>query len=242
VGEAIARAFPHREEGTGLIEAIVALAAGAVILGATLQSIASFQRQFVTQQAELADQQDLRVALEVLEQELRLASVETIENMKPDEIAFGANVHGYMTTMVTPAAAGQAVLSVENGRGWPAGKAIAICWNESCERSVLAKDGQVSLLSLSSPLLRAVPAGSGVSVVNRLRYYSKPDERGVLRFMRQVDGGAATLVGAIKEASFTYWDDAGAPANWPAAVKRVVLRIKTQNSAIFIRREFSLRS
>ncbi|HET7438483.1 MAG TPA: hypothetical protein VFJ56_03225, partial [Nitrospira sp.] len=61
------------ESGTSLLELMGAMAAGLVVLGATLQSLLYFQQAFVRQQYRITQQQDLRLGLEVLEQELRLA-------------------------------------------------------------------------------------------------------------------------------------------------------------------------
>jgi len=60
------------ETGTSLIELMFAMAAGLVVLGATLQALSYFQQQYMKQQREVAQQQDLRLGLEVLEQEMRL--------------------------------------------------------------------------------------------------------------------------------------------------------------------------
>ena len=54
------------ETGTSLTELMFATAAGFVVLGATLQALSYFQQQFMKQQHEVAQQQDLRLGLEVL--------------------------------------------------------------------------------------------------------------------------------------------------------------------------------
>ena len=56
------------ETGTSLTELMLAMVAGLVVLGATLQALSYFQQQFMRQQREVAQQQDLRLGLEVLEQ------------------------------------------------------------------------------------------------------------------------------------------------------------------------------
>ena len=55
------------EAGLSLVELMLAMVAGLVVLGATLQALSYFQRQFMRQQHEVAQQQDLRIGLEVLE-------------------------------------------------------------------------------------------------------------------------------------------------------------------------------
>ncbi len=227
--------------GWTLIETMITIAAGAILIGASLQAVASFQRQFSDQQLAVAQHQELRLALEVLEQELLLTSAEAIEMISPGELEFGANLHGYTTTVTVPAVTGQTTLSVADGRGWPGGKTVALCWFEFCERGILAKDGQTSVLTLTFPLPRSVPAGASASVSNRIKYYAKKDERGVLRFMRQVDGGAAVLVSPITSLRFSHWDANGQRTALPHRLKRVVVQIEVPNSRVSAEREFSLR-
>jgi type II secretory pathway component PulJ len=57
------------EAGTSLIELMFAMATGLVVMGATLQALSYFQQQFMRQQREVAQQQDLRIGLEVLERQ-----------------------------------------------------------------------------------------------------------------------------------------------------------------------------
>lgn len=230
-----------KQRGWSLIETMIALAAGVILIGASMQGLVSFHRQFSGQQSAVAQQQEVRLALEVLEQELLLASAESIVSFGVEEVEFGANLHGYATTLSAPAASGQTTISVEEGSGWPGAKTVLLCWFEACERSILARDGQSSMLTLTSPLSRSIPMGASVAVNNRVRYYAKKDERGVLRFMRQVDGGAAVLVGPIKSLRFSYWDDLGRPALLPSKVKRIVVKVEVPNSLIAAGREYTLR-
>jgi len=178
------RDIHHRartEAGTSLAELMLAMAAGMVILAATLQTLSYFQRQFIKQQREVAQQQDLRLGLEVLEQELRLIGPGFLTTTASDSVEFLANLPGLFTTITTVAAIGQTVLPVGDGRGWDNGKTLVICWTEHCETLVLARDGQRSLLTVTQPLTRVIPAGAFVSLLNRVRYYSRRDDQGVLR-------------------------------------------------------------
>jgi hypothetical protein len=78
--------------------------------------------------------------------------------------------------------------------------------------------------------------------MNRVVYYVKPDERGALKLMRMVDGGANALIGELKDAHFSYRDDRGRATNLPSQVKRVVVEIESGHSARKVVREVSLRS
>jgi len=230
------------EAGTSLIELMFAMAAGLVVLGATLQALSYFQQQFMRQQREVAQQQDLRLGLEVLEQELRLAGSGSLTTVALDSVGFSANLHGLSTTVTAAATIGQTALSVEDGRGWEDRKTIVACWAERCETLALARDGQRHLLTMTQPLTRAIPSGAAVSILNHVRYYSRRDDQGVLRLLRQVDGGASVLVRDIREARFSYWDEMGQAVTQPAFVKRVVVEVMLSDRGIRAVREISLRT
>jgi hypothetical protein len=230
------------EAGTSLIELMFAMTAGLVVLGATLEALSYFQQQFVRQQREVAQQQDLRLGLEVLEQELRLAWSGSLTSAAPDSVEFSANLQGLSTTVTATAAIGQTALSVEDGRGWEDRKTIVICWAERCETLALARDGQRHLLTVTQPLTRGIPSGASVSLLNRVRYYSRRDDRGVLRLLRQVDGGASVLVGDIREARFSYLNENGQAVTEPAQVRLVVVEVTISDRGIRAVREISLRT
>ena len=230
------------EAGTSLIELMFAMVAGLVVLGGTLQALSYFQQQFMKQQREVAQQQDLRLGLEVFEQEMRLASSGSLAITTSDSVEFLANLHGLSTTVTATAVAGQTILSVDDGRGWDDRKIIVVCWAERCERLTLVRDGQRRVLTVTQPLTTAIPAGAFVSLLNHVRYYSRQDERGVLRLLRQVDGGASVLVGDIREARFSYWDENGQVSTQPALVRLVVIDVMMSGRGIRAVRAISLRT
>jgi hypothetical protein len=207
-----------------------------------LQSLAFFHGQFSRQQAAITHVQEVRIGLELLQQELRLAEPGALSIIGPDEIEFGANVHGYVTRLAAEAGTGQTILPVENGSGWPERKTVLLCWNSQCETRILARDGQHDGLTITQPLSRAVPAGASISILNRVRYYSRPDERGVPRFLRQIDGGASVLIGEIQEVRFSYWDDRGRSAALPAQVRRIVVELTMPQDPRKAIREIGLRA
>ena len=230
------------EAGASLVEFMFAIAAGLVVLGATLQALSYLQQQFMRQQREVAQQQDLRLGLEVLEQELRLAGPDSLITTASDSVEFSANLQGLSTTITAAAAVGETALSVEDGRGWDGRKTIVACWAERCETLSLARDGQRRLLTVTQPLTMIIPPKSSVSLVNRVRYYSRYDGQGVLRLLRQVDGGASVLVGDIREARFSYWDASGQAVTQPAFVRRVVVEVMMSDRGMDAVRDISLRT
>ena len=230
------------EAGTSLTELIFAMAAGLVVLGATLQALSYFQKQFMRQQREVAQQQDLRLGLEVLEQELRLAGSGSLTATASDAVEFSANLQALSTTITAASAIGQTALSVEDGRGWDDRKTIVVCWAERCETLALARDGQRRVFTVTQPLTTAIPSGASVVLLNRVRYYSRRDDLGVLRLLRQVDGGASVLVRDIREARFSYWDASGQAVTQPGLVRRVVVEMMMSEHGVREVREMSLRS
>lgn len=230
------------EAGTSLTELMLAMAAGVIVLGAMLQALSYFQQQFMRQQREVAQQQDLRLGLEVLEQELRLAGSGSLTTVVSDSVGFSANLQGLSTTITVAAEIGETALTVEDGRGWESQKTIVACWAERCETLALVRDGQRHLLTVTQPLTGAIPAGAFVFLLNHVRYYSRRDDQGVLRLLRQVDGGASVLVGDIREARFSYWDENGQAVTQPSLVKLVVVEVMMSDQGIRAVREMSLRT
>jgi hypothetical protein len=230
------------ETGTSLTELMVAMAAGLIVLGATLQTLSYFQQHYAEQQEKAIRHQDLRLALDLLEQELHVAGSGSISIAAPDELQFLANIHGLATTVTTAATVGAITLSVEDGRGWDAGKTVLLCAFEVCESLTLARDGQRSLLTLIVPLTRMIPAGASVSIINRVRYYTRQDEQGLIRLMRMVDGGASLLVDDIQDVRFSYWDERGQMTTSLQQITRVVVDVAVRREVIRVVRDMGVQT
>jgi len=232
----------QEECGTTLIELLIATAVGFIILSASWQTLSFLHRQFSLQQASLSRQQDLRLGLEVLEQEIHQAEAEFVSLMGSEEIEFGANANSLVTTISAPAAPGATSIRVDDGRGWTERKTIVVSWNDQSEVMTLARDGQRTLLTLAQPVGTSIPTGASVSVRNRIRYYSKYDDQGNKRLLRMVDGGASVLVGDVQAAKFSYWDEDGRTVTQARRLKRVVVEVILRGMGIRAVREISLKS
>ncbi len=228
--------------GVCLAELLIGVAAGVIVIAAALEVFNVVRQHVARQQRELAYQQDLRLGLAVFEQEARLATAESIVIANPDEFQFHANINAQRTTTTGDIAQGQSVLAVQDGSGWGEGKAVTICGAGACELHRLARAGQRTLLTLAEPVHFAFQTGASVEVRNHVVYYTRHDERGLLRLMRMVDGGAGTLVGGLENARFAYRDDRGRATSEPSQVKRVVVEIESDRSTHHAVREVSLRS
>jgi len=231
-----------REKGFSLIEVMAATAAGLVLFGAAFQALLYFQREFVRQHEQLMQQQDVRLALELFEQELRLSDPGSFSILYADNVEFMANVSGLVTNLTAPVVAGQTTLTVEDGRGWPDHKLVRVCWNDQCEGFTLGRAGQRSLLTLLEPAPRSIPSGASVTVMNRIRYYSRPDERGILKWLRQIDGGASVIAGNIARLTLRYRDAHGRPTSRPDSVRSLFVEIALPGRAVVETRDISLRT
>lgn len=228
--------------GMCLTELIVSLTAGVIVLAAALNAFTITQAHVSKQQKDLRHQQDLRLGLEIFEQEVRLAVAESIVSATANDFHFHANIGAYHTLTTSSVVPGQSVVTVQNGSGWSEGKTVIICGQQACEEHRLSRSGQRYQLTLTEPVATAFSAGASVEVKNRVIYYPKRDENGRVSLMRMVDGGANTLIGDLDDLHFTYWDEYGHVTQQPSLVKRVVLEIESQRSLHRMLREVSLRS
>ncbi|ULA62326.1 MAG: hypothetical protein LZF86_10187 [Nitrospira sp.] len=211
------------DSGVCLSELMVALAIGTLVLAGSLEAFNIVQAQAVRQQRVMAAQQEMRLGLEVFEQEVRMASSATIVIARSDRFEFSANIHGLRTVTTGSVAAGQTVLPVQNGSGWEAGKPIVLCGVSRCESHRLGIPGQRSQLLLSSPVGGTYPAGASVEVRNRVTYYTRMDDRDRMQLMRQVDGGAGVLIGDLQSVRLSYWDEWGRAGADIGRIVRVVV-------------------
>jgi type II secretory pathway component PulJ len=233
--------------GVCLAEVMIAMAAGAVVLAATLQSLDHFERRLSKQHVIAAQAQDQRIGLKVLEDELRAIGTGLSRSDAPfsvtgqTEIEFSANLGGLVTTLTDSVSSAQQELPVVNGTGWSKGKRILVCDRERCAEGRLARDGRKALLSIAAPLGRDFAAGSEVRVANRVRYYVKTDRNGPARVLREVDGGANPLIGEVAQFEFSYFDRDGAPTSDPSRVARVRIEAAVGNSRTPVVREIGVR-
>ena len=134
--------------GFSLTEAMVSLAAGLAVLGASFEGLRHFQQRLTIQQQRIAAAQDARLGLQVLEAELRLAGTGALPTAPPlikaeeHEVEFQANLSGLVTALTETASVGQVDLTVQSGTGWPKGKRIVLCAADQCVEDRLARDGR----------------------------------------------------------------------------------------------------
>lgn len=215
--------------GVSLVELMIGLAAGSLVMAATMHTLMHLERRFSAQQEAMAQHQELRIGLNVLESELRLAGSGAapmdagVTKSTPDEVEFLANLAGAVTVLTSAAPAGETTLAVRSGMGWPKGKRVLICDQSRCEEGRLSRDGKTSQLSLAAPLASTFPAGAVVSLSNTVRYYLKPDAAGFSQLMRQVDGGAGSLIGNVSHFRLKYLTATGQPTGDPRRVSRIAV-------------------
>jgi len=230
------------QRGLCLSELIVAAAVGTVLLAGSLEALNFVHAQAVQQERSMTGQQEMRAGLEVLEQEVRMASAAAITTAASDRLEFSANIHALETMTTATVASGQTVVPVQAGGGWGQGKIVRICGAGGCESHRLAQTGQRLQLVLSEPVSGLFPAGASVEVMNRVAYYTRADEAGRLRLMRMIDGGAGVLIGDLQTARLSYWDDRGRVTAVTGSVARVVVEIEPMGSRARVVREVTVRS
>ena len=231
-----------QQSGLCLSELMVALAVGTVVLAGSLEALNIVQAQAVRQQGTMAAQQEMRIGMEVFEQEARMASSANIVTALPDRFEFLANIHALQTLTTGSVVPGQTVLPVQNGSGWGAGKTVVLCGASGCESHELADQGQRTQLRLDGPVGGMYSAGASVAVRNRVIYYTRRDDGDRLQFMRQIDGGAGVLVGNVQSVRLSYWDEWGRVATGIGQVTRVVVEVvQTVEGAMSVR-EVTVRS
>lgn len=236
------RGILAESDGVCLSELMISLAIGAAVLATALSTVNIVQTHAGKQHRTLNHQQDVRLGLEVFEQEVRLATADTIVTAAPHEFLFHANLSDQRTMTTAGLSSGQSVLPVQDGSGWGEGKTVHVCGRHVCESHRLARAGQRSQLTLAEPLEAAFSEGASVQVNNRVKYYVKSNEDGTSNLMRMVDGGASVLIGELGDLEFSYWNDMGQGTIQPSRVRRVVLKINSSQPLHHMVREVSLRS
>jgi Tfp pilus assembly protein PilV len=230
------------QSGLTLIELMLSLVIGVAVLAATLHIFTVAKNHAEKHFTAVKQQQDMRLGLEVFEQEVRLATAESIQTADPDRILFYANLGALRTNTTSALLPGQSVMAVQDGSGWGAGKTIMICGSSKCESHRLARAGQRYQLTLAEPLESVFSAGAAVEVRNRVLYYAKPDENGRSQLMRMVDGGAGVMIGRLQDLRLSYWDETGKRTEAISQVKRVVLEIHADHPRSTMLRDIAIQS
>ena len=220
-----------KEAGICLLEVMIAMAAGAVVLSATIQTLHHFDERLRAQHRTIARQQDLRLGLAILEAEVRLAGTASLPSgngllkAERQEVEFTANLEGLSTTLIGQAAPGERELRVENGSDWRRGKRVVVCAEERCADGRLAAGGRRDALFLNYSLGQSFPTASPVVLCNQVRYYLGRDQWGHPSLMREVDQGANTLIEGVTTFQLAYLDGEGKPTADLSRITRVRIHV-----------------
>jgi hypothetical protein len=226
-------AMPRLSAAAGLclIEALIATMAGAVVLTAALQSLDHFERRLWRQIERIDREQETRIGLKILTDELRLAGTGAMLaspgmiKAEPQDVEFLANLDGLVTTLLQPAVANTQLLVVNDGTDWPKGKHIVVCGEERCREGRLNRAGQRNLLTLVDPLHETFQVGHSVVVSNTVRYYVGKNRTGSLSLMRDVDGGANPLINDVTWLRLSYMDRKGKPTSALGRIARIRIEL-----------------
>ncbi len=235
------------DQGFSLVEMLFAVLISGIIMSSAVQTFAVYGKRFSTQRTAMERVQDLRLALDVFCNEVRLAGAGLLTReaaflrMDRQEIEFLANLGSSTTQVTADALPGQRDLTVEEAAGWGRGKTVVLCTFERCMENRLSADGRKHEVSLATPLIAPLPAGSGIFLLNRVRYYVKTDEGGTVRLMRDVDGGASTLLGGLTKFSVDYLTRLGTPTGDPRSVAHVRITVEVGAHGPVLTRDIGLR-
>ena len=127
------------------------------------------------------------------------------------------------------------------GAGWQKGKQLLICTAAHCVWNRLAADGKKQSLALTTPTDGPLPIHSAVFLLNRVRYYLKRYEDGTLRLMREVDGGASTLLADVGEFQLQYLNKEGRTTTDSREVVRVRVTIWVGQERSVLVRDIAIR-
>jgi len=234
--------------GFSLIELLIALSISGLATSAAIHMFSAYGLRVTSQQATMVSNQELRLGLDVLCSEVRLAGAgllggeEPFTKAKRDEIEFFANLSGSSTRLTEPAEIGRQDLSVEEGAGWPKGKQLLLCRADRCAWSRLAADGRKQQLTLVTPITERLPMHSAVFLLNRVRYYLKRDDDGTTRLMREVDGVASTLLTDVSGFDLHYVDRAGMVTTEARETVRVRVTLQVGRKGSMLAREIAIRA
>ncbi len=232
--------------GMCLTEIVIAMAAGLVVMTAVLETIQWCDWMFRAHRDMTAHQQELRVAPDLLNSELKTAassklSQSPVQESTPVSLAFDANLAGLMTKLTRPVGPGDVELPVEDAGDWPSGKRLVVCQEDRCAEGRLARQGTKRLVVLAAPLGKGFAEGSTLFVLNRVRYYRVRDQGNKVRVMRAVDGGAGTLVEGLVRFEFSHWTRDGRPTTVPGQVARVRVQMTLTERSQPIEQDFGVR-
>jgi hypothetical protein len=227
-------------EGICLAEFLIAATAGAVVLSAALQAMDHFQARLWNQIETIDRQQELRIGLKILTDELRLAgtgaapSSPALMTAEQQEIKFLANLDGRLTTLTEPVLADALQLTVKDGDDWPKGKRVLVCEYGRCRESHLSRVGQGNTLSLLEPLHQPFAAGHPVIVSSLVRYYLGKNRDGEPTVMREVDGGANPLISNVTMFRLLYVDEDDHPTADMSRMARVRIELAVPTGRLII--------
>lgn len=234
--------------GGSLIELLIALAISSVAISAAIQAFSVYGLRLSSQHGTMITNQELRLGMDVLCSELRLAASGLLGGEAPflkadvEEAEFFANLSSSATILTQNADPGRQDVVVEDGTDWPRGKQVVMCSAAHCAWNQLAADGRKHTLTLATPPAEQFQARSAVFLLNRVRYYLKPQGDGTGRLMREVDGGVSTLLSDVRGFQLRYFDRRGRETEDAREVVRVHVTIEMGMQRLTLSRDIAIRT
>jgi prepilin-type N-terminal cleavage/methylation domain-containing protein len=234
--------------GFSLVELLIALSISGIATSAAIHLVSAYGLRVTSQQSTMVSNQELRLGLDVLCSEVRLAGAGLLGAEAPftkaerDEVEFFANLSGSSTTLTQNVEIGRQELPVEEGAGWSKGKQLLLCTAERCAWNRLAADGRKQQLTLVTSVTERLPMHSAAFLLNRVRYYLKRDDDGTMRLMREVDGVASTLLADVEVFQLHYVDRTGVETTDAKETVRLRVTIQVGSKGSMLTREVAIRA
>ena len=216
------------QSGMTLVECLVSTAIGGWIAAGLCHALLTYQSGYQRQTARVDRDQQARFALDLMTEELRVAErvargpgcAEPGVHIDEARLSFTANLYDRTTALREPASSGQRSIVVATGPTLDPNDLIMLVGvadpsdpSDDVAECLKVAQRTGDQVDLETPLTRAYPAGTRVSVSNQVTY-TLDDRRG--RLMRRQDGASQRV--AQEVAAFS------AGAEGPSVVLRVEMR------------------
>jgi prepilin-type N-terminal cleavage/methylation domain-containing protein len=216
------------QRGMTLVECLVSTAIGAVIAAGLCHALLTYQSGYQSQTTRIDRDQQARFALDLMVEELRVAEqvvrgsgcAEPGVHIDEAHLSFAANLYDRTTALREPASAGQRNIVVTTGTTLDPNDLIMLVGvadpsdpSDDVAECLKVAQRTGDQVTMETSLTRSYPAGTRVSVSNRVTY-ALDARRG--RLMRTQDGASQRV--AQEVAVFS------AGAEGPAIVLRIEMR------------------
>jgi type IV pilus assembly protein PilW len=231
----------RKDKGVTLLELLIALVISAIIVAALYRTFISQQKSYAVQEQVADMQQNVRIAINRMMREIRMAGFGNVSNVFP--------VNGFGTE-ITPNSTGITIVGgfkqIKDASGNPILTSLASGTSVTLDKATDEFDGAAhiyisigglesntvkgragAVLTLTNPLKISHPAGTPVFKIQALTYnLGLSDGKMCLRRNENTGGGAFAMAENIEDVQFEYFDSDGNLLPLPIADPGIIRMIK----------------